>query len=341
VDTAVEETAFAADLARGWAGRRPWLLMEQAPNLIYAGGRMVPKPPGTMARLSLSHIARGSAGVMFFQWRAPRGGSEMFHSAMVPHAGPSTRTFAEVRALGATIAGLPVTDAPVVADLALIWDPECWWALQGSGLPGEFDYLAAVRGWHAAALRLGLTVDVLSPRGDPRPYGLVLAPALFIVGESTAAILESYVEGGGSLVVGPFSGVVDPDHRVWPNGYPGPLTDLLGVRVSELHPLDHVGLSRFGTGHRWAEKMELVTASAQSGYGDGPLAGEPAVTRRGRAWYVSTCLTDPAEMLALLCAEAGIVAPEGAGNGVEVVRRADGTVFVIDDRRFEVSRLNT
>ena len=41
---AEQETAFAADLARGWARGGPWLLMEQAPNLIYTGNRMVAKP---------------------------------------------------------------------------------------------------------------------------------------------------------------------------------------------------------------------------------------------------------------------------------------------------------
>ncbi|BCB73999.1 hypothetical protein Pflav_004090 [Phytohabitans flavus] len=71
---AEEETAFAADLARSWAGGRPWLLMESAPNLVYTGGRMHAKEPGRMARHSLSHVARGSRGAMFFQWRAPRGG---------------------------------------------------------------------------------------------------------------------------------------------------------------------------------------------------------------------------------------------------------------------------
>ena len=52
-----------------WAGGRPWLLMEQADRLYR--GRMRPKLPGEMIRHSLCHVARGSRGAMFFQWRAP------------------------------------------------------------------------------------------------------------------------------------------------------------------------------------------------------------------------------------------------------------------------------
>ncbi|HBS74389.1 MAG TPA: hypothetical protein DEB55_08390, partial [Microbacterium sp.] len=45
-------------------------------------------------------IGRGADGIMFFQWRQSRAGSEKFHSAMLPHAGTRTRTWREVVSLG-------------------------------------------------------------------------------------------------------------------------------------------------------------------------------------------------------------------------------------------------
>ena len=61
-----------------------------------------------MARHSLSHVARGSRGAMFFQWRAPAGGAERFHSALVPHAGADSRVFREsVRLGGSASTGSP------------------------------------------------------------------------------------------------------------------------------------------------------------------------------------------------------------------------------------------
>jgi beta-galactosidase len=111
-----QQAAFMADLARSWAGGRPWLLMEQSPNIVGTHGRLRSKPPGEMARISLTHLARGSQGAMFFQWRGSRGGAEMYHSAMVPHAGPDTRVFREVTELGALIGRL--SDADSAADVA-------------------------------------------------------------------------------------------------------------------------------------------------------------------------------------------------------------------------------
>jgi beta-galactosidase len=339
--TAEAETAFAADLARGWAGGRPWLLIEQAPNLIYDGGRMLAKEPGRMTRLSLSHVARGSRGAMFFQWRAPRGGAEMFHSAMVPHAGPRSRIFTEVVALGELLQRMPPLDDPVTAEVALVWDPQSWWALQGPSLPStDLDYLAQVQAAHGALRRLGITADVVSPESALSGYRVVVAPALFLLSEVAAASLQEYVRGGGSLVVGYFSGVVDADHRIWPQGYPGPLGEVLGLRVEELHPLEPsavVTLEPGGEARTWTELVRLEGASAQVRYGSGPLSGEPAVTRHdcglGQAWYVSTVLDDASldALLRQVCDAARVerVLP-GTGGGIEAVRRADGTLFVIN-----------
>ncbi|TDW77767.1 beta-galactosidase [Kribbella pratensis] len=298
---AEEQTAFGADLARGWAGGRPWLLMEQAAGTLNTGPRMHAKEPGRMARHSLSHIARGSQGALFFQWRASRGGAEMYHSAMVPHAGPDSRMFREITQLGSELPHLAeVAESNVVADVAILWDVECWWAMQGTHLPSSsLDYLAAVRSAHRHFWRAGVTVDFAAPTDDLASYKLVVAPSLYLVSDDAAANLTAYVENGGDLVVGYFSGIVDPDLRVRLGGYPGAFTELLGVRVEEFHPLPDDGevvLSSGGRGRLWSEDVHAVSAEVVDRYAGGVLDGKPAITRRqigaGMAWYVSTELDD-------------------------------------------------
>jgi beta-galactosidase len=357
---AEEETAFAADLARGWAGGRAWLLMEQAPNLIYERGRMAVKAPGRMARLSMSHVARGSRGAMFFQWRAPAGGAELHHSALVPHAGADSRVFREAVALGADLAALagpagradaagPAhspgvagradgsvsawwADGRVEADVAILWDDEAWWALQAPGLPSDaLDYDAAVRGVHAALWRVGVTCDLAAPTGDLSAYRLVLVPSLYLISDAAADALRSFVAGGGRLVVWYFSGIADPAPRVRPGGHPGALRDLLGVRVEEWLPLapgDAVALSDGSTATVWTERVHLEGAAALVTYASGELTGLPAVTRNahgpGSAFYVSTALAPEglAALLTTVCAEAAVTpALPDLPPGVEAVRR--------------------
>ncbi|NIK58634.1 beta-galactosidase [Kribbella shirazensis] len=335
---AEEQTAFGADLARGWSGGKPWLLMEQAAGGLNDGRRWHTKEPGRMARNSLSHIARGSRGALFFQWRASRGGAEMYHSAMVPHAGPDSRRFTEIVDLGSVLPRLAeVAESNVVADVAILWDVECWWAMQGTHLPSSsLDYLAAVRSAHRHFWHAGETVDFAAPDADLSSYRLVVVPSLYLISDAAAACLAAYVEAGGQLVVGYFSGIVDTELRVRLGGYPGALTELLGVRVEEFHPLPDdgsVALSSGGHGRLWSEHLHAVSAEVVDRYAGGVLDGEPAITRHdvgaGTAWYVSTELDDntAARLLGL------------SRSSLETVRRRTGETtwtFLINHGEQEV-----
>ncbi|PRX96095.1 beta-galactosidase [Allonocardiopsis opalescens] len=344
---AAEQTAFAADLARSWAGSRPWLLMEQAAGVVYAGGRTLAKRPGELLRHGAGHVARGSVGAMFFQWRASAGGAEQWHGGMVPHAGPASRVYGEVCGLGGLLSRLgEAREARVVAPVAVLWDPECWWALGAPHLPApDLDYLEAVAQVHRVLWRAGWTADFVAPGARLAGYRAVVAPALYLASDRAAEALAAYVEGGGRLLATFLSGVADEHGRVRTGGYPGALRGLLGVRVTEFLPLepdervavfaegaagpDGAEPSRYGAGRLWSEDVAVTGARAVARYASGVLADRPAITRKehgaGTAWYLSTRLGD--EGLSRLLAEVlGASGAQGAPPGVEVVRRepADG-----------------
>ncbi|MEV6299693.1 beta-galactosidase [Actinoplanes sp. NPDC051861] len=336
---AEEETAFAGDLARGWGGGS-WLLMETAPNLIYTRDRMHAKEPGRLTRHSLGYVARGSAGAMYFQWRQPRGGAEMFHSALVPHAGPDSPVFREAVGLGRTLKNLAprlASAPPPDSQIAITWDAASWWALQGGGLPAsDLDYLGAVRQVHRALFRSSLQADFVFPGVSVSSFGdyrVLVVPHLYLVSDPVAAAVREFVAGGGHLVVGYLSGIALPDGRVRLGGYPGAFREVLGVRVVEWQPVapgESFVLDDGSHASRWRERVETAGASTIARYADGVLAGSPAVTRRrfgaGVAWYVSTGLSDEGwqRLLGVVAAEAG-VEPVVAGlpDSVEAVRRGD------------------
>jgi beta-galactosidase len=336
---AEEQTALAADLARGWAahgGRPAWLLMESAPNQIHTSGRMHTKEPGRMARHSLAHVARGSRGVMFFQWRAPVGGAERFHSALVPHAGPDSRVFREAVGLGDVLGRVAEAAAGrIEADVAIAWDAASDWALRHPGMPAQgLDHASEVSAVHRALWRCGIACDLVSP-GDPLDrHRLLVLPALYLAADATIDWVREHVRTGGHLLVTWLSGVADEYARIRLGGYPGAYRDLLGVRVTEFHPLaeaDRVDLSGGGTGRIWSETVELAGAEPVVAYLGGVLDGRPAVTRHrvgdALAWYVSTRPDDDSyrRLLSEAARLAGVtpVCP-GAPSGVEAVRRRHG-----------------
>jgi beta-galactosidase len=288
-----------------------------------------------MRALSYQAIARGADGVMFFQWRQSRRGGERFHSAMVPHAGPDTRIWDEVEALGAEL-GLLASIAgtqPARADVAILLDWDSWWALDQPALPARVDYPHAIAAWHHALLDLGLTVDFVSADGDPTGYRVLIVPHLLVTADGVAERLDRFVRSGGHLLVTFLSGATDEDAALSPGGLVGPFAGLLGVMVEEFAPHDPdervaVEGEVSGTTGIWAELVHPDGAAVLARFAGGFADGSPAVTRRplgdGVAWYLATDL-DPVgagRLLELVTDGAGVRRGAAAGlPDVEVVRR--------------------
>lgn len=270
--TAPAERAFAADRARGWAlaaghpGGR-WLLMEHAPAL------------GSVARAAEAYLDRGAVGVLYFQWRASRGGAEQWHPAMLPHEGPISPVFQEVSALGQSLAGrTPVT---VVSDVALIYDEETMWAWQGDHhLTKHLDYETVVRQWHTAMTSAYGSVDVIPPSAPLSKYRLVVAPALYLMSQSTREALCAYP---GTLILTCASGLVDECVRVTP----GWTDDLIGARIlrrTALPPDSALPLDDGRSGHLLFDSLEPTTATVLQKTAD----GAPAVIKDGSVIYIAT-----------------------------------------------------
>ncbi|WP_454812392.1 beta-galactosidase [Paenarthrobacter nitroguajacolicus] len=288
-----------ADLTRSLAGNRPWILMEHSTGAVNWQGRNIAKRPGELARNSLSHLARGADAIMFFQFRASRYGAEKFHSAMLPHAGTGTRIWREVLDLGDDLRKLaPVKGSTVQSRVAILWDVESFWAQDLEWRPSsDLDHRERIESFYSVLWNHGISVDFAHPEADLSGYDLVLAPALYLVGDKAAANISRYVHAGGHLMVSYFSGIVDVNDTVPAGASPGGLRDVLGLEIHEFLPLredEIITLGNGATGTVWSEEIHPVSASVLSRYTSGPAASGPAITRNefgnGTAWYVSTKL---------------------------------------------------
>jgi beta-galactosidase len=335
-DDGHRELAFSADLTRGTAGGRPWLLMEHSTSAVNWQPRNRAKRPGEMIRNSLSHVAHGADAVLFFQWRASRAGAEKFHSGLLPHAGTDTRQWREVVELSRLLDAVEEVSASTARnDAAILFDYEAWWGCELDSHPSiDVHYRDRAEDLHRSLSARGVGVDVVHPSADLSGYRLVVVPTLYLVSDATVAAVTAAAEAGATVVITYFSGIVDEHDHIRLGGYPGAFRDLLGVRTTELLPLlagETVRVDGLGSdtvsADTWAEDLELAGAEAVASYVDGPAAGLPAVTRRevgsGVGWYVATRLdragTD--RLVDRLVAETGIETLPGAADLVEVTRR--------------------
>lgn len=294
-----DDLSFWANLTGNLAGGRPWFLMEHATSAVNWREVNPPKRPGELIRDALTHVGHGADAVCYFQWRQSRAGGERYHSGMVPHAGPSSRVFRDVVALGGELGALaPVTGSHrEKARVALVFDYESWWVSGRDSHPTDaLQYDVEQLEWYRALLDLGIRADVLPVGASFDDYEVVIAPMLHVVPDDLRRRLEAVVRDGRHVVTTYFSGIVDEHDRVWLGGYPGALRDLLGVSVEEFVPLlpgAPVALASGAVATTWTERIVRVGADVEvlDTYADGDLAGSPAVTRRrvgdGSAVYVS------------------------------------------------------
>jgi beta-galactosidase len=334
--------AFGHDLMRSLKGGLPFLVTEQAPSQVNWRDININKRPGTMRLWSYQALARGADGVMFFQWRQSRRGAERFHSGMAGVSGDErSRVFLEVAALGRELQALEALPGSRLAGrVAILFDYQTWWAVDNRPAPSaDLHYLEQMRDYYKALYALNTPIDFLSLDGELEGYPLVVAPVLFMLKAGVAERIARYVSGGGTFLTTFFSGIVDETGAIFPGGYPGPLTDILGLRVEEFDPLkpgmqngilvsEPLGpLQGQYRCNLWCDVVIPDGAQMLASFSEDYYRGCPCLTvnRRGsgRAFYVATrpearFLRD---FFQGLLRQLGVQPPLPAPPGVEVTRR--------------------
>lgn len=341
--------ALDHDLYRRVGRGRFWVMEQQPGPVNWASWNPAPLP-GMVRLWTWQAIAHGAEVVSYFRWRQCPFAQEQMHAglhrpddALDQGGAEATRVAGELRsfALGPT--------AP--AHVALMFDYAAGWVARIQPQGRDFDHRALVLAWYGAVRRLGLDVDVVAPGDALDGYALVLVPSLPIVTPEAAAAL---VAAPGLVLCGPRTGSKTADFAI-PDGLPpGPLADLLGVkvvRVESMRPGVEVGAEGGGAVVRWREFVEAAAAPALPA-----VDGNGLLYRHGRAVYLAgwpdRALLD--RIVPALAREAGLTT-SALPEGLRLRRRGelcfafnfgpepvdcpapDGATFILGQRRLEVA----
>ena len=319
------EAALSHDIMRGLKDQ-PFVLLEQAPSQVNWRMANVNKKPGVMRLWSYQGMAHGSDAFLFYQWRASVHGSEKFHSAMVPHIGENSRVFREMAALGNELPQLKeILGSDVRADVAIVLDYNNWWTVEFTpGPTALLKYLEVLQALHYPLHEQNITTDIIPHDRDFSRYKVVVAPLLYMVKPGFREAVERFVSRGGTFVTTFFSGVVNEFDEVFRGGYPGPLTDVLGLKVEEFEAMKPYvknslvagdalpGLAGEYESRLWCDILQLGTARPLAEYGSDFFQGTPALTVNefgsGKAYYIATLPHNDflRKLLRHVCAEQGV-----------------------------------
>lgn len=356
-ETRALDTALMHDLIYSLKGK-PFWLMESVPTTTNWQDVSKLKRPGMQMFSALQAVAHGSDSVMYFQWRQSRGSFEKFHGAVVAHDGRADhRSFRETCQVGEALeklSGIAGVEKQKQAVLVMDWPSK--WAMEGSAGPRNcgLGYWEELLRHYRGLRQNGVNVDLVDQLGDLDGYRLAVVPMLYMMRPDFAQKLRRFTENGGTLVVTYWTGVADETDLCYLGDTPYGLTDVLGLRRTEIDGLYDGETCRCAGVDGWhiaqAEGRVLCELTAPEGaetlmvYDQEFYKGLPAAARhrfgRGTAYYLATRF-EPSfyrTFYAPLCAEAGLEPawPEALPDGVLAARRG-AFVFVMNTNAFAVT----
>lgn len=282
-----------------------FLVMENTPSRVNWHSVDRAKRPGMHELASLQDVARGSQGVLYFQLRASRGSSEMFHGAVIEHRHPEqTRAFKDVTKVGKDLEKIrPIVDTNYLkAKVAIVFSYDSYWALQDAE-----SYSKDKKIWQTMQKHYryfydhDIPVDFVSVEDDFSNYDLLIDPMHFLMSKAYLKKLASYVKNGGRVVGTYISGVVDENDLAYMNEWPKELQDIYGVEPLETDVL-YLGQSNTLNfdgheykAHDYCETLINCRGKVLAKYASDFYQDTPAVVEHeygaGKGYYLA-CRTD-------------------------------------------------
>jgi len=300
--------SFVSDLNRSMKGGKPYILMESTPSNTNWQEISRLKRPGMHSLSSLHKIAYGADSVLYFQWRKSRGSSEKFHGAVVDHVGhENTRVFHDVSEVGEALSRMDeIVGSTTRAEAAVIYDWNNRWAIddmQGLGTRDK-DYCGVCIDHYTPLWKNNVAVDVIDSEQDFSDYKLLIAPMLYMVKKGVGKRIQEFVENGGTFVATYASGMVNDDDLCFLGGFPGPLSNVLGIWSEEIDTLTDsmknsaltenscpLSLKESYDAFRYCDLIHPRSAEVLMRFGSDFYKGMPALTKndfgRGTAYYMA------------------------------------------------------
>ena len=319
---------------------KPFWIMEQQCGQINWGKVNQWIRPGTTRLWSWHALMEGADTIVYFRWRPTIFAHEQYHSGVLKQDGTPDFGYYEHLKLAQEKELLDeLTDQPFTADVAIVFDFNDLWALQLQPHRKDYHYLRHLYVYYHALNRMGIPVNLVSPNADLSPYKLVIAPTAHLAGEETAVYLTTYVQNGGTLLMGVRSGFKTPTNLVTTKPLPGELRELIGADVTSWRslpkeyelPLQTEIPNLVGPATYWADtlKPDTATALAEFTTGEGAALTENVVGN-GRCLYQGFYPTpEQAEaLLTHLTGQLGIESIAKLPHGMLAYKRGPYTVVM-------------
>jgi beta-galactosidase len=275
--------------------------------------------PGQMRLWCWNSIANGADGLLFFRWRSLPYGSEAHWNGLLYHDERNVWRLEEAKQLGEEIKRVSamLTGTRCVSTAAILYDFDNESHARIERVTGKHREASELSVYQALSER-HLSIDVrplssVQEAGDLAGYQIVFFPHAHVLTAADVPMLQAYVEGGGTLVFGCWSGYRDRNHWCYDAAGKAFYENLVGARAADFTVVTpgETSTIRFGNSDTFLEAPVFNEVLAGTGdslsvlasYASDYYAGQPAVTLhqkgQGRVIHFG-CFFTPQNVTALL-----------------------------------------
>jgi beta-galactosidase len=297
-----------------------YLVTETNAQSIGGAWQNHPPYPGQMKQAAFALLSRGGRMVEYWHWHTLHYGTETYWGGVLPHSQRPGRIYREVSELGAALKALGdgLDDYVPDGDVLLLYSTDTKWSFEfypplalRNGQPDPAAYLRIFDAYYQGLSEAGAQVRVQHVRRFlerpvdelVRDHPVLVAPALYVVGDEVLELLRAYAEAGGHLVVGIRTGYGDELARARLAVAPAVLAEAAGVHYDEYSNLDEPlpvlateaagpELEPGSAGKDWVDVLQVDDAEVLLRFEETELGAGAAVTTRsvgtGRVTYVGT-----------------------------------------------------
>ncbi|MFW6457037.1 MAG: beta-galactosidase [Planctomycetota bacterium] len=230
----LDDTALGLDLARSLKHKKFWITEQQAGAMLVSGHTQQPRP-GQLRLWTYQAAVRGAELISYFRWRTARTGQDMHWYGLLDSDGTPRRRLDEIKsAISEIQAHSELFDSCTLdTDVAIVIDHDSAWAYEATPFGWDGDYWDAVQQSYSVFRRAGIPVEFIQKEENFAPYKLIVVPMQFIATPALAKKLKVFAHDGGTVVLSAPAGYKTPRGTNVESPPPGPLTELLGVEVTE------------------------------------------------------------------------------------------------------------
>ncbi|MMZ47569.1 Beta-galactosidase BgaA [compost metagenome] len=310
----------------------------------------MPSPrPGQMRLWTYQSIAHGADMILYFRWRTATFGTEMYWHGINDYHNQPNRRVAEAGRVGKELqkVGGRILGKRYVAEVALLRDYDNEWDGELDKWYGPLTKQSEL-GWYKAlqyghipsdmvTIRPGMESEQLRELAN---YKVLVYTHPAILRNSTAAMLQKYVEDGGILIFGCRTGYKNEFGHCRIQPLPGPAAAMSGVHVEDFTMINGTAspvsvrfkdqaLDFCAPGFNDIMSVHADTVEVLAEYASSYYEGKPALTvnRVGEGlvyyWGAAFDLPIAAELLRQLPVASPLAGWCQAPSTVEVAIRAD------------------